>query len=334
MTIKQVTEYLLMKAAYDMDVKLSSRKLSRMVYMAQAHSYAMRNIPIVDCTFVAEKLGPNHWDVDFHYRKLKKNRDEKDAFKKRVGSVMRGKSPANAFKITEQESSILDDVYEEFKDTKVTCLEEKLREPGTPWSDVYQEGKEVLIPNELIRLHYSRPENRIKTIEEKAAVREDQERYLKIIMNEQRSVLDVSKWFVARAIEDKKPLGIYKLMCMCYYAQGQTIKELGHTLFCEPIRKRENGPYIAQVNQVYKKRLSDDLDTTIPIKVPSIAKYHLAVGEMPISLNDIYVKYIDMPTRLAVTQALEEIPFAIPNDCEVIDSYMRMEFEDRDENHD
>lgn len=333
MTIKQVTEYLLMKAACDMEGQLSSRKLSRMVYMAQAHSYAMRNIPIVDCTFVAEKLGPNHWRVDFHYRKLKKNSDEQADFKKRVGLVMRGKSPAYAFKITEQEASILNDVYEEFKDTKVTRLEEKLREPGTPWSDVYQEGREVLIPNELIRLHYSRPENRINTIAEKEKIKEEQESNLIRIMSEQRSVLAVSQWFVAKAMEDNKPLGIYKLMCMCYYAQGQTIKELGHTLFREPIRKKETGPYIAQVNQVYKKLLSDDSDTTIATKVPSIAKHCLTVGEMPISLNDIYKKYIDMPTRLAVSQALEEIPFAIPNGCEVIDSYMRIEFEDSDENH-
>ena len=110
MTVQQVTEYFMMKAIVDMDVKLSARKLNSMAYMAQAHSFAMRDVPIVDGTFSAGAIGPGHWRIDCHYKYLKSDyREEMVAFKKRVGLVMRGKSPAYAFKITDEEASILNE---------------------------------------------------------------------------------------------------------------------------------------------------------------------------------------------------------------------------------
>jgi uncharacterized phage-associated protein len=164
-----IANYFIDKSNSDPNSKypLTLLRLVKYVYIAYGFALAILKKKIIDERFdkvEAWKYGPVIPSV-YHTFKHNKNNPISEKSSIPVFEEDDGKLLFREPKVEDKEIiSLLDFVWDRYKDKSITELIELLHRPGTPWEYCYREGENVEIHDEMTKIYYeSIVENALKS---------------------------------------------------------------------------------------------------------------------------------------------------------------------------
>lgn len=135
---------------------LTPMQLQKLVYIAHGWSLALNGKELVSSEPQAWQWGPVYPSLYDNtkrygsgpvYERIRENNWA-------ALESIRGKIIAESF--SEEEKSIIEQVYDIYGDLEAFQLSALTHNPGTPWTEIYRPGKRrAAIPNELIKKHFN-----------------------------------------------------------------------------------------------------------------------------------------------------------------------------------
>ena len=138
---------------------LTQMQLQKLVYMAHGWTLAITGAPLTTDSPQAWDYGPVYPDLYDHTklfgrgpigREITSEDDEPARFFGRA----RGVAQPYRANIDATERSIINQVWARYGPISGARLSSMTHQPNTPWSQIYEGGRNRVIPNDLIQTHY------------------------------------------------------------------------------------------------------------------------------------------------------------------------------------
>lgn len=151
-----VANYFIQKS-FDTGKELTPMKLVKLVYIAHGWHLALTDKPLINEAIQAWKYGPV---INSLYHKFKPYGNEQIAKTEDEYKGLQLITP----NVNETRKEFLDKIWEVYGNSNGIELSSLTHQPSTPWDIVWnrqggKDGKSVIIPNDLIKLHYKEKAN-------------------------------------------------------------------------------------------------------------------------------------------------------------------------------
>lgn len=150
MKINDVVDFFIYAGSLNEGTEMTNARVNKLLYFAQGWSLALKNKSLFDEPIEAWKLGPVVNEV---YQNFKSNHRN---------PILTTSKDFDLEKIDDDDFQLLTDVFTNYMNYSTNALIDLTHEKGSPWSEVYQENKNVVIPNELIKQYFS--QQKLRTI--------------------------------------------------------------------------------------------------------------------------------------------------------------------------
>ena len=139
--------------------RLTQMHLQKLTYIAHGWNWAVNNEPLISDDIEAWSFGPVVRDL-YDHTKFFGSQPIDRLITPDDSQVARffggtGEAPAYRAPLTDREREVIRQVWDRYGKLSAIRLSELTHQPGTPWFQAFQHGRNATIDEEAIRAHYN-----------------------------------------------------------------------------------------------------------------------------------------------------------------------------------